>query len=284
MRGLVIAAGVISGVQAGAALVASRLVVGQTDPFTLALLRYAISLAVLLPLALRRPWPRVPRRHWLPLIALGAAQFALMTVLLNLAVSLAPSARVSLIFATAPMITYLMSLALGHESLLRDRALGVAACLGGVALVLGERVGAGSIWGDLAAVAAAVVLAGCNVTFRPMLGRYPALPLGVMAMAAGVATLLPISLGNGGIAALPALDLVGWLLVAGLGTTSALSFQAWIWAIGQVGATRIALFLSLGPITAMALGWAWAGEPVTTLFLAGLALVLAGLWLAYRRV
>lgn len=284
MRGLVIAAGIVAGVQAGAALVASRLVIGQTDPFTLALLRYAIALAVLLPLALRQPWPQVPRRHWLPLAALGAAQFALMTVLLNLAVSLAPSARVSLIFATAPMITYLMSLGLGHESLQRDRALGVAACLGGVALVLGERVGAGSIWGDLAAIAAAIVLAGCNVTFRPMLGRYPALPLGVMAMGAGVATLLPISLGNGGIAALPALDFVGWLLVAALGTTSALSFQAWIWAIGQAGATRIALFLSLGPITAMALGWAWAGEPVTRLFVAGLALVVAGLSIAYRRV
>ncbi len=284
MRALVIAAGVISGVQAGGALVASRLVIDQTDPFSLALLRYAISLAVLLPIALRQPWPRVPRRHWLPLFVLGAAQFALMTVLLNLAVSLAPSARVSLIFATAPMITYVMSLALGHEALQRDRVLGVLACLLGVGLVLGERAGAGSVWGDVVAIAAAVVLAGCNVTFRPMLGRYPALPLGAMAMAAGVATLAPISMANGGLAALPALDATGWILIAALGTTSALSFQAWIWAIGQVGATRIALFLSLGPITAMGLGWAWAGEPVTQLFLGGLALVLAGLWLAYRRV
>lgn len=284
MRALVIAAGVISGVQAGGALVASRLVVGQTDPFTLALARYAISLAVLLPIALQRPWPHVPRRHYLPLVVLGAAQFALMTVLLNLAVSLGPSARVSLIFATAPMLTYLMSLSLGHESLQRDRILGVAACLGGVALVLLERVGAGSIWSDVTAMAAALVLAACNVTFRPMLGRYPALPLGAMAMAAGVATLLPISLANGGIAALPALDVTGWILIAALGATSALSFQAWIWAIGQVGATRIALFLSLGPITAMALGWMWLGEPVTRMFMAGLALVLAGLWLAYRRV
>lgn len=284
MRALVVAAGIISGVQAGGALVASRLVVGQTDPFTLALLRYAIALALLLPIALRRPWPRVPRRQWLPLFMLGAAQFALMTVLLNLAVAFAPSARVALIFSAAPMITYLMSLGLGHESLQRDRVLGVLACLGGVALVLAERVGTGSAWGDGLAVLAAIVLAGCNVTFRPMLGRYPALPLGVMAMGAGVATLLPISLANGGIGALPALDATGWILVAALGTTSALSFQAWIWAIGQVGATRIALFLSLGPITAMALGWLWLGEPVTRLFLAGLALVLAGLWLAYRRV
>ncbi len=284
MRALVIAAGVVSGVQAGGALVASRLVIDQTDPFTLALLRYVISLAVLLPIALRQRWPQVPRRHWLPLFALGAAQFALMTVLLNLAVSLSPSARVSLIFATAPMITYVMSLALGHEALQRDRVLGVLACLLGVGLVLGERAGGGSILGDLVAIAAAVVLAGCNVTFRPMLGRYPALPLGAMAMAAGVATLAPISLANGGLAALPALDLTGWILIAALGTTSALSFQAWIWAIGQVGATRIALFLSLGPITAMALGWAWAGEAVTQMFMGGLALVLAGLWLAYRRV
>ena len=49
MRALAIAAAAATGVQVGAAMVATRYVVGQTDPASLAMLRYIIGFLCLLP-------------------------------------------------------------------------------------------------------------------------------------------------------------------------------------------------------------------------------------------
>jgi drug/metabolite transporter (DMT)-like permease len=51
----------------------------------------------------------------------------------------------------------------------------------------------------------------------------------------------------------------------------------WLWALKNIAATRVTLFLALSPITAAALGVALLGEPVTVLMVAGVACVAAGL-------
>jgi drug/metabolite transporter (DMT)-like permease len=54
----------------------------------------------------------------------------------------------------------------------------------------------------------------------------------------------------------------------------------WLWALKNIAATRVTVFLALSPITAAALGVLFLGEAVTTGMMAGVVCVAAGLWVA----
>src|SRR5260221_5828554 len=69
------AASAATGVQVGAAIVATRFVIGQTSPASLALLRYAIGFCCLLPPALLARRVRLERRGLLPIALLGVLPF-----------------------------------------------------------------------------------------------------------------------------------------------------------------------------------------------------------------
>jgi drug/metabolite transporter (DMT)-like permease len=99
----------------GAALVATRFVIGQTSPAALALLRYLIGFACLLPPLLLSRRVRFERRDLLPIGLLGITQFGVVIILLNYALQSIPSGRSALIFASLPLITMLLAAALGYE-------------------------------------------------------------------------------------------------------------------------------------------------------------------------
>jgi len=82
------AAAAITGVQVGASIVATRFVVEQSAPASLALLRYAIGFLCLLPVTLLvGPRPRFAGRDVLPIALLGIAQFGVLIMLLNYALA-----------------------------------------------------------------------------------------------------------------------------------------------------------------------------------------------------
>ena len=94
MKLLAAAAAAVTGIQVGSAMVATRIVVDQAGPASLALLRYAISFCCLVPFVLvAAPRARFARRDLLPIGLLGIAQFGLLIALLNYGLRFIPSAR-----------------------------------------------------------------------------------------------------------------------------------------------------------------------------------------------
>ena len=125
--------------QVGATIVATRFVIDQSDPISLALLRYAIGATCLIPFALaarRVPWQR---RDLLPIAGLGVVQFGVVVALLNYALQTISAGRASLIFATFPLITMLFAAALRHERLTLAKSAGVGLTVLGVTLVVSSR-------------------------------------------------------------------------------------------------------------------------------------------------
>src|SRR2546427_12962134 len=117
-RFLAAAAAAATGVQVGSAMVATRFVVDQTGPTSLALLRYVIGFCCLLPVVWLSAKPmRFARRDVLPIALLGIVQFGVLIALLNYGLRFIPSARAALIFATFPLLAMLLAVALGHERL-----------------------------------------------------------------------------------------------------------------------------------------------------------------------
>src|SRR5207249_3115139 len=108
------------------ATVAKRFVVDQTGPTSLALLRYVIGFCCLLPVVWLSAGPvRFARWDVLPIAGLGITQFGILIALLNYGLRFIPSARAALIFATFPLLTMVLAVALGHERLTLPKILGV---------------------------------------------------------------------------------------------------------------------------------------------------------------
>jgi drug/metabolite transporter (DMT)-like permease len=268
------------GVQVGATIVATRYVVVETGPVTLAALRYLIGLLTLLPFV----WRASARPHFeradLPRIALlGIGQFALLVALLNLGLQTVPAAKGALLFASFPLLTLLVATAIGHERLSWRKGAGVALTLAGVAVALGPAALApgGALLGEAAILASALCGAVCSVLYRPLLQRYPALPLGAAAMAAAALFLAVWAPFEGALARLPDISASGWVAIVFIGTSSGIAYVLLLWALRHADASRVTLYLALGPLTAMLLGVLWLGEPLSANLLLAVALVVGGL-------
>ncbi|HET8575811.1 MAG TPA: DMT family transporter [Methylomirabilota bacterium] len=284
---MAVLAAAATGILVGAAMVATRFVVDQTGPVSLALLRYLIGSGCLLPpvlLSARRT--RFERRDLLPIGLLGITQFGILIVLLNYGLRFIPSARAALIFATLPLLTMVLAAALGHERLTAPKIIGVLLTVAGVGLALGEKavesaVGGHEWIGELAVFASALSGAVCSVLYRPYLRKYPALPVSALAMLASVAFLAVLAGGEGFYRSLPRFTAGGWLAVVFIGVGSGVGYFLWLWALNHATPTRVTVFLALSPLTAAWLGSLILGETVSPMFALGLGSVALGLWLAH---
>jgi drug/metabolite transporter (DMT)-like permease len=284
---LAVCAAAITGIQVGAAITATRFVAADISPAALAFLRYAIGVACLLPAVAMAQRIRFARVDILPIAALGIGQFGILIALLNYGLQTVPAAQGALIFATFPLLTLVSAALLGHERVTTRKISGILATLLGVFLALSDKIlngasvhGWSELAGELAILASAATGAVCSVLYRPYLARYPTLPVSAFAMAAAAAALLvPAALDDLFVA--PAqLSLHAWAAIVFIGLSSGGGYVLWLWALKNIAATRVTVFLALSPITAAALGVALLGEPVTVQMVAGVACVAAGLWVA----
>ena len=283
---LAVAAAAASGVLVGSAMVATRYVVDQTGPGSLALMRYAIGFLCLAPAMLASGQAmRFTRRDVLPIAILGITQFGILIALLNYGLRFIPSARGALIFAAMPLITMVMGAALGRERLTAPKTIGVLLTILGVGLSLGEKAlqpTAGHWWGELAVLGSAICGALCSVLYRPYLQRYPTLAVSSFAMLASVGFLALVAAGEGFFAAWPVITPPGWGAVLFIGLNSGVGYFLWLYALRHASPTRVTVFLSLSPVTASLLGAFLLSEAVTAASLGGLACVVAGIWIAHR--
>ncbi len=286
-RWLPAVAAAATGIQVGAAIVATRFVIGETTPASLALLRYAIGLLCLVPPLVLAPRVRIAPRDLVPIAVLGILQFGVLIALLNFGLARVPAARAALIFASFPLLTVVVATVLDEERPTAAKTIGVLLTIAGVALAIGEKavgpVDASGEWlGELAILASALVGAVCSVLYRPYLRRYPTLPVSALAMLASVGFLALLAAGEGFFGGLPRFTGHGWLAVLFIGVSSGIGYYLWLWALGRTTPTRVTVFLGLSPITATALGALLLGERVSPLLAAGLACVVLGLWIAHR--
>lgn len=283
-RVLPLAAAAASSIQVGAAMVATRFIGAELGPASLALIRYAISVCCLLPLLMMiRGSGRVAWRDVPALVAIGIGQFGMVVALLNVGLRTKSASRAALIFATFPLMTLLFAAAIGHERLGWRKAAGVVSTIGGVGVALGAGVG-GTPGGALAVAASALCGAVSTVLCRPYLRRYDPLLVSIVAMLGAILFLaVPAGFNEGLFRTWPDLSRGAELAVAFIGVGSAMAYYLWLWALSRVPATDVAVFLALGPVTALVFGAALLGEPVTANAIVGTGCVAAGLWLATRR-
>ncbi len=279
---LALLAAALCGVQIGVTLVASEVIVADVGPGRLGFLRYAIAVAVLLPLALMSKAPRIARRDLLPVALLGIGQFGVLIALLYAALLYTSSPRAALVFSSLPLMTLAVSHLMGKASPGFAGVMAILSTLAGIACLLGldalaGRLTATDLVGLLLAALATLTGAVCSVFYRPYLERYGIMRTSALAMAASLPPLALLGLVEP--AALPVADWSNIIiaLIIFVGLSSGLGYLAWLYALSQADATRMTAFLSLSPVTAALVSVTVLNEPVTPGLVVGIALVALGL-------
>jgi drug/metabolite transporter (DMT)-like permease len=274
----------VSSCLGGTAAAITRYLVGNADPITLAILRWGIGFACLLPTALllRVRWP--PRRDWPAVAVLGLCFFGLFFVFYNIAIGFTTAARASLALATLPLHTMVVGTLLGIEPLTLRKSAGVCVAVLGVIAALASGLSAappGAWRGELIMTGAVLCMAFYNVWSRPFIQRSSALGFLTVGMGASAAALILVGSLTGSVAALSSFGTPQWIAGVYLGVGGgALAFILWVMALERATPTRVATTMTINPLAAGLLATQLVGEPITLNLVLGLVAVFAGIWIA----
>lgn len=277
------AAAAAAALSAGAAVVATRFVIGETDPVSLVFYRYLVSVICFLPI-LPAVWPRrgLDSREYLKIAVFGILFFVLFPWAFNAALQYNPAARAAVGLATIPIQTLIVAAAFGRERLAGGKIIGVGLAFAGIVIAFGVSVlgdeDADYLVGDGLMLLSVLCAAVYSVFSRPTLMRHGALFVTALGMGFAVLALLPYAVSHLGGFVLPPLSVQGWAAVLFLGTIAgAIQFSLFMWALRWLPPTTTVLYLTLNPLTAMILGILLLGEKPTIDLFAGMALVIAGI-------
>jgi drug/metabolite transporter (DMT)-like permease len=259
-------AAVLSSGLGGTSIAATRYLVNAIDPLAIGSFRFGIGFLLLLPAALLQGgrWP--PHRDWSGVAALGVLYFALFPILFNASLIFTTAARGALALSTLPLLTMVVGALLGSEALTARKSIGVVTATLGVALALLSGLASAPLgaWrGDLLMIAAALCMALYSIWSKPFIAR------------SGPIAFTTVSMGVG------AFEVPHWLAALYLGAFgSALTFYLWAFALERTTPTRVAISVTVNPITASLVGAALLDEPVRWNLVGGIVTVFAGIWIA----
>jgi drug/metabolite transporter (DMT)-like permease len=269
-------------------VVLGRAVAGRIPPVTFNALRWAVALAVVLPLA----WPqlagkaRIVRAHMVELVMLAIPCIAIYNSLLYAGTRTTTATNAGVIVGMMPIMIVAFAGLFGQERVTWRRAAGLGASFAGVACVICK--GHLGFAGDLSCTPGNLMILGAVVAwgiYTVLLRRF-ALPLGSFALLAllsaiGLAVSLPFC---------------AWELLAGariewsIGTAAAVTYVGvfpsvialflWNKAVAEVGAGTAGLFTNLIPVFSLLLAVVLLGEPVERFQLVGMGLIFVGIRLA----
>jgi drug/metabolite transporter (DMT)-like permease len=277
-------AAVFSSALGGTSIGATRFLVDAIDPLAIGSFRFGIGFLLLLPVALVQGhrWP--PRQDWPVVASLGLLFFAVFPILFNASLIFTTAARGALALSTLPLLTMVVGAALGSEPLTARKAAGVLVAMSGVfvALLTGLATAPAGAWrGDLLMVAAALCMALYSIWSKPFIRRSGPIPFTTLAMAAGAAVLIILSLCRGSFAPVDAFGPPQWLGVFYLGALgSALTFYLWAFALERTTPTRVAISVTVNPVAASLVGATILSEPLRWNLVVGIVTVFIGIWIA----
>lgn len=160
---------------------------------------------------------------------------------------------------------------------------GVAAALTGALIMVGESAAFGNdrLLGDALGVVAGLCYAGYILTASRLRSRATSAMINTWTASIACPLLFAAALLSGQNTMPGSLD--GWLLMIGLGVISQAGGQGFIvWGLAHLSAGFSSVALLVAPIASAVFAWAFLAEAVSHQQILGMAVVLAGIYLANR--
>jgi drug/metabolite transporter (DMT)-like permease len=275
----VLAAFVLVVLIGGSNFVAVRFSNRELPPFWGAGLRFAIAGGLLVAVA---RWRRIrlPLGDTLPGVALfGVLNFGLAYALAYWGLLAAPSAMAATFIALVPLMTFLITTAIGMERFRWSGVIGGAVAVAGVAVVFADQLRATVPPASLVALFLTAVAVAVSTVLLKRLPRIDPIGTNAVAMLFGAALLLVLAAIAGEHPVLPSHAEV-WIAFLYLVTVGAIGlFLGLVFIIQRWTASASAYVTVLFPVVTVAVGAVLAGELVSMQFVAGAALVMLGTYI-----
>ena len=259
-------------------------------PIAMTFFRWLFAILILAPFAwphVRRDWPII-RTHWKILLLLGAIGVGTHNCLAYLGLNFTTATNGVILNSFIPVMIVTISWVVLRERLAPLQVAGVAISLAGVFSILSEgslatlldfRLNAGDLF---------IILSMAMWSVYTILLRWKPADLDVVTFLFVIAVIgdlimLPLwgvetALGYrlhwtwANFAALVAVSLF----------SSVLAYLFWNRGVAEVGANVAGLFVHLMPVFGIVLAWLFLGERLLPYHVAGIALILSGIWLTSR--
>lgn len=250
-------------------------------PVVVAWARVALAAIVLLPVAWYRGELRIPGAGVGLIALLGTVQVGVPFAVLARGQEEITSSLAGILVASTPLFTALLAVRVDPSERSEGvRLMGVIAGLAGVGLLLGvdlSGTAAEAIGGGLVLLASLGYATGGLITKLKLPGA-PGIGLAAWITLAATLVLTPFAMadlpaeapGPGPVAAVVALGVIG----------TGLAFAIFFGLMTTIGPSRTFIVTYLSPAFAIVYGAALLDEPISVATLAGLALILAGSYLA----
>lgn len=267
----------------------TKIALTELTPLAFNAFRFVLATVVMyLVLRSRGPVP-LPARADIPAIAaLGIVGNGVYQLFFILGVNRTGAGAASLLLAGTPLVTALLSAALGHERIRPRVWLGVVCTLIGIILVVGFGEAASSspvtLEGNLLMMGATLSWAGYTVGSRRYIDRYGPVPITAWTLwvgtpvlfLLGVPDLLRINIGD--------VAFGTWLGVVYGGVLSiGIAYLIWYYGVKLLGNTRTSVYSNLTPVLALIVAWLVLREVPSVGQVAGAAVIVGGVTLAQRR-
>lgn len=266
----------------GGSFLFAKVAVAEIPPLVLVFFRVSIACAVLLAvLWYQGLFGRLEKRLALPFLVMGFLNNAVPFSLLFFGQTAIGAGLASILNATTPVFTVIVSSLLARQETLRaHRVAGVVLGVAGVAVMLsGSLSGLASdpVWAQLCCLGAAVSYA-CAATFARRFRDVPAQVAATGQLMGSSLIMLPVALYAGANWSPLAPGLTVWANVVALGIlATALAYLIYFRLLSEAGATNASLVTLIVPASALFFGWLILGENLGQLQLGGFAILLAGL-------
>lgn len=256
------------------------------DPLALNALRFPLAAGVLAVVVTRLPGMGPDRADVPRLVALGVLGNVIYQMCFILGIDATLAGNASLILATSPVWTVLLSAYLGHEEPAGLVFVGSGLTLAGMGLVVvggGSALGWGwdTVRGDALMIGAALLWALYTVGSARLVRKYGAIR--VTAWTLWVGTPLLVLAGAPALGATPWGEIPAWVW-AGVAYAGVLSvgvaYLLWYRGVQRLGNSRTAVYSNLVPVAALVTAWLWLGEVPAPLQLGGAGVILGGIYLA----
>ena len=267
----------------GSTYLGIRIAIHTIPPLLMASIRFAIAGVLLYAWSVRRgdtAGDRPGRSQWTATAIVGALLLAGGNGGVSWGEQFVPSGMAALLMASVPIWMVVFAHFTGDDRLTWPVALGLLIGIGGVAFLVQPSGETGHhVAGSLVILGAAVAWAAGSVyARRAPLPRRPLVATG-MEMIGGSVVLLFLSALTGELGRLhpeqvswQSLVALAYLVVFG----SIVAFSCYVWLLRHTRAAVAGTYAYVNPAVAVVLGWAFAGEALTTrVLVAGAVIILA---------
>jgi len=259
-------------------------------PMAMTFFRWLFAIIILAPFAwpyVRRDWP-ILRANWKLMLALGAIGVGTHNSLAYLGLNYTTATNGVILNSFIPVMIITMSWAFLRERLAPPQVAGVAISLAGVLAILSE----GSLQtllnfrlnvGDLFIILSMALWSAYTIALRWRPAGLNVMSFLLVIAVVGNSCVLPLWLAEMALG-----HYVQWswtnfaALVAVALFSSVLAYLFWNRGVEEVGASVAGLFVHLMPVFGIVLAWLFLGERLAPFHVAGIVLILSGIWLTSR--